>query len=392
MSNATLPANQFGSELMQTADLRTGVDIVRQTMGELKAIRTFVKEEMVRDIDFGLIPGTGKKPTLLLSGAQKVAMYFNTYPEYAVQPLELAEGHVEYIVTTKLINRASGKVIGSGIGSCSTMESKYRFRSAKRVCPQCGKEAIIKGKEEYGGGWLCHKKQDGCGAKFRDNDTKIISQQAGQSDNPNIHDVRNTVLKMSKKRSLVDASHGLGCLSELFTQDLDDVYDLSEPPPPPPIPEEVRSIPGRMVTDFEKHVRDLITRANSRWLDRWHDSSTGEVHVGVSDLINEFQYVNHMIKAGTDAGNVDPPVTDPNYRTRQKAAAKLWMEHADWFHAESRAYLTRLAEEATAKIHDEDEAETAFEAAEVGEGVRERHAGKGDAYEPDEALDEALTS
>jgi len=34
-------------------------------------------------------------------------------------------------------------------------------------CPECGvTSAIIKGKEEYGGGWLCFAKKGGCGAKF----------------------------------------------------------------------------------------------------------------------------------------------------------------------------------------------------------------------------------
>lgn len=35
-----------------------------------------------------------------------------------------------------------------------------------KTCPKCGKPAIIKGKAEYGGGWLCYKAKGGCGAKF----------------------------------------------------------------------------------------------------------------------------------------------------------------------------------------------------------------------------------
>ena len=34
------------------------------------------------------------------------------------------------------------------------------------LCPECGQPAIIKGKEEWGGGWVCWKKEGGCGAKF----------------------------------------------------------------------------------------------------------------------------------------------------------------------------------------------------------------------------------
>ncbi len=36
----------------------------------------------------------------------------------------------------------------------------------KAICPVCGKDAIIQGKPEYGGGWLCYKAKGGCGAKF----------------------------------------------------------------------------------------------------------------------------------------------------------------------------------------------------------------------------------
>lgn len=35
------------------------------------------------------------------------------------------------------------------------------------TCPDCGASAIIKGKAEFGGGYLCWKKEGGCGAKFQ---------------------------------------------------------------------------------------------------------------------------------------------------------------------------------------------------------------------------------
>jgi hypothetical protein len=49
--------------------------------------------------------------------------------------------------------------------------------SKMAVCPRCGKDAIIKGKEEYGGGWLCYKAKGGCGAKFDKDPTDAISHQ-----------------------------------------------------------------------------------------------------------------------------------------------------------------------------------------------------------------------
>ena len=35
----------------------------------------------------------------------------------------------------------------------------------------------MKGKPEYGGGWICFKRRGGCGAKFADDDASIIGQQ-----------------------------------------------------------------------------------------------------------------------------------------------------------------------------------------------------------------------
>jgi hypothetical protein len=41
-------------------------------------------------------------------------------------------------------------------------------RQEMRVCPVCGEKTIIKGKEQYGGGYVCWIKKGGCGSKFQD--------------------------------------------------------------------------------------------------------------------------------------------------------------------------------------------------------------------------------
>jgi len=47
----------------------------------------------------------------------------------------------------------------------ATKEAEKKVAAVK--CPTCHKEnTIIKGKPEYGGGWLCYSKKGGCGAKF----------------------------------------------------------------------------------------------------------------------------------------------------------------------------------------------------------------------------------
>lgn len=50
--------------------------------------------------------------------------------------------------------------------------------SAFPACPKCGKtSSVIKGKEEYGGGWLCFKKKEGCGHKWQDDPKPATDEQ-----------------------------------------------------------------------------------------------------------------------------------------------------------------------------------------------------------------------
>jgi hypothetical protein len=121
-----------------------------------------------------------------------------------------------------MLTSATGRT-WEGVGTCSTLESKYRYRKAERKCPKCGQHTIIKGKAEYGGGFLCFAKKGGCGAKFNDNDTAITSQAGGQVENENPADHWNTARKMAFKRALVHASINATNTSELWSQDLEDI-------------------------------------------------------------------------------------------------------------------------------------------------------------------------
>jgi hypothetical protein len=65
-----------------------------------------------------------------------------------------------------------GYEIKRGIASREEMEKTERMGGATAddraiKCPECGEsKAVIKGKAEYGGGYLCFKKKGGCGAKW----------------------------------------------------------------------------------------------------------------------------------------------------------------------------------------------------------------------------------
>lgn len=175
--------------------------------------------------DYGIIPGAGKKKVLLKSGAEKLCDVYGLADTYSVisSREDFATGLFEYTLECRLQSRVDDSLVGSGLGSCSSFESKYRWRDSQRLCPTCSKATIIKGREEYGGGWLCFAKKGGCGAKFKAGDASIEGQATGRSENPDIIDTRNTVLKMAKKRAKIDAVIGVTRSSGIFTQDLEDI-------------------------------------------------------------------------------------------------------------------------------------------------------------------------
>ena len=172
---------------------------------------------------YGTIPGCGDKPTLFKAGAEVLATTFGLAPRFEIVQSDLPNEHREYRITCTLVHIATGANVGEGVGVCSTMESKYRYRQAERTCPTCKKPTIIKGRDERGGGWVCFAKRGGCGQKFTDGDAAIESQKAGRVENKNIADEYNTVLKMAKKRAQVDCTLAAVGASDLLTQDLEDL-------------------------------------------------------------------------------------------------------------------------------------------------------------------------
>ncbi|HNX81940.1 MAG TPA: hypothetical protein PKL77_07320 [Candidatus Omnitrophota bacterium] len=213
-----------GEMVVLENDGQLPVQTVRE---QVNAIQDLMKEVMKENEHYGVIPGTNGKPSLLKAGAEKLGFMFRLAASYEITEKAHDMGHVEFIVRCKITHIESGRYLGEGVGSASTLESKYRYRKAAKVCPSCGGEFIIKGKEEYGGGWICYKAKGGCGAKFADNDLSITSQ-GGRVENTDIADCYNTVLKMAKKRAHVDAMLTVTAASDIFTQDIED-YGGIEP-------------------------------------------------------------------------------------------------------------------------------------------------------------------
>jgi hypothetical protein len=202
---------------------------IESAVERYNAVTEFVSRVLRKDVDYGVIPGTEKR-TLLKPGAEKLTTFFGLSTRFELlERVEdwTGEGHggepfFYYLYRCRLFR--GDVLIAEGDASCNSREAKYRWREAQRACPACGQSAIIKGKEDFGGGWLCWKKKGGCGAKYPDGDQAIETQQVGRVFNPDIADQVNTIQKMSQKRALVGAVLLAVNASEFFTQDVEDMH------------------------------------------------------------------------------------------------------------------------------------------------------------------------
>lgn len=201
-----------------------------QVIERRNAIVDFTKSAMKHGVDYGAIPGTDK-PTLLKPGAEKLCSLFGLTPTFQVVESikdwtgkEHGEPLFYFEYRCKLYRGA--QLVAEGDGNCHSWEKKYRYRDAKRICPHCHQPTIFKSKREPG--YYCWAKPEkginGCGAKFRDNDPAITSQEVGQVVNPDVFDLVNTISKMAQKRALIAATLLAVNASEFFTQDMDEQY------------------------------------------------------------------------------------------------------------------------------------------------------------------------
>lgn len=219
---------------------------VRDVESQIVKIQELMAKVMKADEHYGIIPGTGKKPSLLKPGAEKICFIFRLEPEYTIERHELPEGHREFNVTCTLRQIGSGIKVGEGVGSCSTMETKYRYRNVADYeiqdtpIPKDAKEK----KAEY--------RKQGFGMKQIDGQWHWVKYtNTEKAENPDIADVYNTVLKMAKKRAYVDATLTATAASDFFTQDVEDFTTVK-------YAEVQETVISRGDEDLEAEGRDLV--------------------------------------------------------------------------------------------------------------------------------------
>jgi hypothetical protein len=147
---------------------------IAQAKERIALLQNFVREMMIPNVDYGLIPGC-QKPSLYKSGAEKLCdVYgFSKHFEVLNRMEDWEKGIFHFEIKSILINKRTGLVEAEGLGSCSNKEKKYQY-------------------------------QDG-------------------------YSIINTIMKMAKKRALVDAVLSATRSSDIFTQDVEDLELLPHP-------------------------------------------------------------------------------------------------------------------------------------------------------------------
>lgn len=194
------------NELMvqnQALSLIDSVDIgaIQATMQKISTFQAAVQTHLKKDHDYGVVAGAGSKPTLLKPGGEKICMMFGINPEYEF--LEKTEDYKEMFFTynIKCTLYRNGSPVSQGVGNCNSKESKYAYANSDTLPDNMDPS-------------MCEKKVDRYGR------TKY------KIPNPKIADLVNTILKMAKKRAFIDAVLQVASLSDVFTQDLEDMKDF----------------------------------------------------------------------------------------------------------------------------------------------------------------------
>jgi hypothetical protein len=181
-----------------------------QVRAQVNLIQEVMKNVMQKDQHYGMIPGCGNKPSLFKAGAEKLMSTFRLAADPIVE--ELSKGDIlRYRVTVRLLS-PTGLFVGAGIGEASTNEDKYAWKKA--ICPD-EYDSTPEDKRRV-------KWSNGKNGAYKVNQIRT---------NPS--DQANTVLKMAKKRALVDAVLTATAASDIFMQDIEEMTDLPVKEAPP---------------------------------------------------------------------------------------------------------------------------------------------------------------
>lgn len=214
--------------LIQEVDVKA----VSETLSKVKALQATLKSILVEEHDYGKIKGCGDKPTLLKPGAEKILMALGITSSYElIEHTENFEGKGFFAYTVKCTLHKNGQKITEGLGHANSKEKKWAVESVfESELPEGTDKSLLKKRKiETSRGTFTKYEVDA------DANSKA-----------------NTILKMAKKRSQIDAVLTVASLSEVFTQDFDDLPPEEEPSSKPTVDkvkENIKSTPDYYCAD-----------------------------------------------------------------------------------------------------------------------------------------------
>ena len=178
---------------------------IQQWATRRKEFNEWVNSQLIKGVDYGVIPGTDKR-TLLKPGAEKILQFYGCalLIEKDTHEQDIASGYLSKEYILKAVNIATGIIVGIGVGMASSYESKHRWRweywKGKSAPPEA--EGWESGRGKTGAYWR------------------------RRIENRDLIDIWNTVVKIAKKRAMVDLALTISGASEKFTQDVEDFIDV----------------------------------------------------------------------------------------------------------------------------------------------------------------------
>lgn len=268
------------------------VEVVRNNLARIDDI---IKNQMTEDRHYGIQPGTDKK-TLKLPGQDLLLMNFSMRPSYNDKMNNMDNGHREYISTCfiyKFIDLENSLLVAEGSGSCSTMEAKYRLRwTPVNYTPTQEYWSLIKAKK-YAEAKMCLPS---------DIENRKIGDKwyfCKQTENPNLADVYNTILKMARIRAKREAVQTLFAIAGAFDfKDPDELnIENAEVIPDLNKADEIKNgKPAQKEFHFDYTIPDLV---DVNWFKRTLQQckSAEEIDSFMHQFDNEMKFFSDKIQA-----------------------------------------------------------------------------------------------
>lgn len=259
---------------------------------QVNLIQEVMKSVMQKGQHYGTVPGCGDKPTLLKPGAEKLMMTFRLAADPQIQEIPTDDG-LTFRVLTRITNQATGLFLGSGVGECSSKEDKYNWRGA-----------------------VSNKEWDATPEDRK----RVKYTRSGeiQQVRTNPADVANTVLKMAKKRSLVDGILTVTAASDIFTQDIEDMpeevlgskggdgADKKQPPKQPQSKSQAQGGDKQVSAEYVIATVETVTtkkgNKNGKDWQAWTVNASGEKYGTFSESLANVAVAGETVKIGFTVG------------------------------------------------------------------------------------------